>query len=123
MPPPHPGGSGRDDVTAGVPCDAGEEGRGGKVGWGEEDTAQLRKQYGKENSTEKRNVQNDFYLGCVDLVQNILLACCHYPALCFFRIFPLLRRMGGDFWHLTSPQSSSRLLSKQADGIDSTTSQ
>ena len=54
MPPPHPGGSGRDDVTAGVPCDAGEECRGGKVGWGEENTAQLRKQCGKENATQLR---------------------------------------------------------------------
>ena len=38
---PHPGGRGRDDVTAGVPRDAREEGRGGEVGWGKENPTQL----------------------------------------------------------------------------------
>ena len=38
---PHPGGRGRDDVAAGVPRDAREEGRGGEVGRGEENPTQL----------------------------------------------------------------------------------
>ena len=38
---PHPGGRGRDDVSAGVPCDAREERRGGEVGRGEENPTQL----------------------------------------------------------------------------------
>ena len=62
-----------------------------------------------------------FYLSCVDLVQNVLLACIHNIKLCIFGEIPLLRRLVGSFWYLTLPHSSRRLLSKQADSNDSTT--
>ena len=70
---------------------------------------------------EENGVSDNFYLGCVDLVQNILLAGSFYGKLCILSEFPLLRRLVGSFWHLTSPHSSRMLLSRQADGIDSTT--
>ena len=70
-------------MASGVPFDAGEEGRGGEVGWREENPTHLR----------ISGCLQFFYLGCVDLVHNVLLTSCHDGRLGILSEFALLSRI------------------------------
>ena len=70
-------------MASGVPFDAGEEGRGGEVGGREENPTHLR----------ISGCLQFFYLGCVDLVHNVLLTSCHDGRLGILSEFALLSRI------------------------------